>query len=290
MFDPPEMVPYTKIDEKELDSAEHRAQARKLANESMVLLKNDGLLPLKPGIKKIAVVGPLADQTRPLIGNYAGQPTHIVSMLDGLKAEFPERNHHLSFPGTQFLRTDGNPVPDSSSDHSRRQARPEGGLQRRHDAQAADAGQRAPTPIVSRTETNVKLTESNLPRRLPGRKSFGVQWSGFLTPTGIRRLPCRHSLRGLCKADGRRQAGSDGVQWRRRAGAGVGRVHLEKGQKVALSIIYGSMNGKPHAELIWAKVNNAPSPEAIAAAKNADVVIAVVGITSQLEGEEMPVS
>ncbi len=44
MFDPPEMVPYTKIDEKELDSAEHRALARKLANESMVLLKNDGAL------------------------------------------------------------------------------------------------------------------------------------------------------------------------------------------------------------------------------------------------------
>ena len=48
--------------------------------------------------------------------------------------------------------------------------------------------------------------------------------------------------------------------------------------------------GKPHAELIWAKVNNAASPEAVAAAKNADAVIAVVGITSQLEGEEMPVS
>ena len=49
-------------------------------------------------------------------------------------------------------------------------------------------------------------------------------------------------------------------------------------------------NGKAQAELIWAKANNAPSPEAITAAKNADVVIAVVGITSQLEGEEMPVS
>ena len=57
MFDPPEIVPFTKIDEKELDSSEHRAHARKLANESMVLLKNDGLLPLKPGIKKIALPG-----------------------------------------------------------------------------------------------------------------------------------------------------------------------------------------------------------------------------------------
>ena len=102
MFDPPDMVPYTKIDEKELDSPVHRAHARKLANESMVLLKNDGMLPLKPEIQRIAVVGPLADQTRPLMGNYAGQPTHIVSILDGLHAEFP--NATITFvPGTQFL-------------------------------------------------------------------------------------------------------------------------------------------------------------------------------------------
>ena len=110
MFDPPEMVPYAKIDEKELDSPEHRALARKLANESMVLLKNDGTLPLKSGITKIAVVGPLADQTKVLLGNYNGTPTHSVSMLDGLKAEFPQAK--ITFvPGTQFLRNDGNPVP-----------------------------------------------------------------------------------------------------------------------------------------------------------------------------------
>src|SRR5271167_1446561 len=111
MFDPPGMVPFTKIDEKELDSAEHRTHARRLANESMVLLKNDGLLPLKPEIRKIAVVGPLADETRVLLGNYAGTPTHSVSVLDGLKAEFP--NATITYvPGTQFLRNDGNPVPD----------------------------------------------------------------------------------------------------------------------------------------------------------------------------------
>ncbi|MFZ0663432.1 MAG: glycoside hydrolase family 3 N-terminal domain-containing protein, partial [Acidobacteriaceae bacterium] len=58
MFDPPSMVPYTKIPESELSSPAHRALALKLADESMVLLKNDGTLPLKPGIKRIAVVGP----------------------------------------------------------------------------------------------------------------------------------------------------------------------------------------------------------------------------------------
>jgi Beta-glucosidase-related glycosidases len=109
-FDPPEMVPYSKIDEKELDSTEHRALARRLANESMVLLKNDGTLPLKQGKLKIAVVGPLADQTRYLLGNYNGTPTHTVSVLEGLRAEFPEAQINF-VPGTQFLRADGDPVP-----------------------------------------------------------------------------------------------------------------------------------------------------------------------------------
>ena len=75
MFDPPDMVPYTKIDpESELNSPAHRALARKLANESMVLLKNDGTLPLKQASRSIAVVGPLADQTQVLLGNYTGIP------------------------------------------------------------------------------------------------------------------------------------------------------------------------------------------------------------------------
>jgi beta-glucosidase len=290
MFDPPDMVPYTKIDEKELDSAEHRAEARKLANESMVLLKNDGLLPLKPGIRKIAVVGPLADQTRPLLGNYAGQPTHIISILDGLHAEFP--NATINFvPGTQFLRADGTPVPDALL------TTPEGkpGLKADYNEGMRrgqpEAGSKPTAPIVSRTESNVKLSEGNLPSEISGKKSFGVQWSGFLTPTesGDFLVGIRCSGFGRVTVDDKQVAaafggGSHGLA------SGVGRVHLEKGHKVAIEVSYGDRNGKAQAELIWAKANNAPSAEAIAAAKNADVVIAVVGITSQLEGEEMPVS
>ena len=148
MFDPPEMVPYAAIDEKELDSAEHRSQARKLANESMVLLKNDGLLPLKPEIRRIAVVGPLADQTRPLIGNYAGQPTHIVSIMDGLKAEFPKAAHHLRAWNT-VPKHRRNPRARCSTDHCRRQAWSQRQLQRRRARRAWRRSKSA--PIVSRT-------------------------------------------------------------------------------------------------------------------------------------------
>ena len=287
MFDPPEMVPYTKIDEKELDSAAHREHARKLANESMVLLKNDGLLPLKPEIKKIAVVGPLADQTRPLIGNYAGEPTHIVSILDGLKAEFP--NASITFvPGTRFLRTDGTPIPNALL------TTPEGktGLKADYNEgmRGGPGSETKNTPIVSRTEPNVKLTKENLPAEVAERKTFGVRWSGFLTPeeSGDFLLGIRCKGFGRLTVNGKQVASAFGDYGE--PVSGVGRVHLEKGRKVALEITYGSRDGNVQAELIWTKANNAPSPEAVAAAKNADVVIAVLGITSRLEGEEMPVS
>jgi beta-glucosidase len=286
MFDPPDMVPYTKIDEKELDSAEHRAFARKLANESMVLLKNDGTLPLKPGIKKIAVVGPLADQTRVLLGNYAGQPTHSVSLLDGLKAEFPNATI-TCVPGTQFLRNEGSPVPDNFLTD------PDGkpGLKAEYSEFMGRPSAQSNAPaLVSRTEPNVNLTDGNLPSEVAGKRSIGVRWSGFITvpDTGDYLVGVRGMGFGRLSIDGKQVAmlGSRGE-----VGASVGRAHLVKGQKAELSLMYGSMGGsKPQAQLIWTKVNDAPSPEAIAAAKNADVVIAAVGITSSLEGEEMPVT
>jgi len=286
MFDPPEMVPYSKIDEKELDSAEHRALARKLANESMVLLKNDGVLPLKAGVKKIAVVGPLADQTRVLLGNYNGVPTHTVSVLEGLKAEFPSAE--IKFvPGTQFLRNDGKPVPDDLL------TTPDGkpGLKTEYDeTQGLGLNMAPPKPITTRVETSLDMSEANLPTEVQGKKNLFVQWSGFLTPqqSGDYQI-------GML-ADGFAQLMVDGKQvaleyMTNGAEAKMGRVHLEKGKQVSLHAIYGLMGtAKPRAQLIWAPLDMTPSPDAFAAARDADLVVAVVGITSQLEGEEMPVS
>ena len=287
MFDPPDMVPYAKVDEKELDSPEHRARARKIADESMVLLKNDGTLPLKSGTTKIAVVGPLADQTRVLLGNYTGVPTHIVSVLDGLKAELP--NAKITFvPGTQFLRNDGNPLPSNLL------TTPDGkpGVKAEYSEwRGLDLGPSAkPTLLTSRVEPNVDLSGSSLPSEVAGKKSIGVQWTGFLTPadSGDYLIGVRASGFARLAIDGKlvaQEFRTHGME------AKLGLVHLEKGQKVALSLSYGQTSeGQPWAQLIWARVNNAPSPEAVAAARSADVVIAVVGITSELEGEEMPVS
>jgi beta-glucosidase len=287
MFDPSGMVPYAQIDEKELDSPEHRVLARKLANESMVLLKNDGILPLEPRITKIAVVGPLADQTKVLLGNYTGTPTHTVSMLEGLEAEFPKAK--ITFvPGTQFLRNEGTPVPDNllaTADGKPGLKAEYGNWQGIELAPGAK-----PAPLMSRVEPNVDLTESSLPAEAAGKKSVGVQWTGFLTPPGSGDYLIGIRADGFARVtvDGQEVAEefeTHGVQ------AKLGRVHLDKGQKVELSVNYANMSGgPPRAQLIWARVNNAPSTEAVTAARNADVVIAVVGITSELEGEEMPVN
>jgi beta-glucosidase len=287
MFDPADTDPYSKIDPAQLNSPAHRELARKLADESMVLLKNDGTLPLRPGIRNIAVVGPLADQTRVLLGNYAGRPTHTVSVLEGLEAEFP--NAKITFvPGTQFLRNDGNPVPNSllttpdgkpglKAEYSNWQGRPTG------------RGPR-PAPVATRIEPNADLSGNNIPSELSDRKAIGVRWTGFLTvpDTGDYLIGVRADGFASLSVDGKPVAR---VFMTQGAENKLGRVHLEKGHKVALDLMYGnSGTGEPQAQLIWAKVNTAPSPEAVAAARNADVVIAVVGITSELEGEEMPVS
>ncbi len=111
LFDPPEMVAYARIPFSENDSEAHRKLALKVARETMVLLKNDGILPLKPG-KKIAVVGPLADSIRVLEDNYNGTPSRPVSALEGLQKEFGAAQVAFA-PGTRFLRT-GNPVPSEA--------------------------------------------------------------------------------------------------------------------------------------------------------------------------------
>ena len=77
-------------------------------------------------------------------------------------------------------------------------------------------------------------------------------------------------------------------------GSRMGRVHLEKGQKSLFTSMRctgrRAATRKQSARLVWAKVEDGPSPAALEAARKADVVIAVVGITSELEGEEMPVN
>jgi beta-glucosidase len=278
MFDPADSGPYGNIEKSELDSAAHRTLARRMGNESMVLLKNDGVLPLKSA-KRITIVGPLAEQTAVLLGNYNGSPTHTVSVLEGMKAEFPEAK--ITYvPGTQFLSNHGDPLPASVLTTA--DGKP--GLQAEYHARPDFEAKTM--PIASRVESVINLNESNVPEQAKRNQRLSVHWTGFLNPNAT-----GDYLFGI-RSDGfARISVSDRLitqGWGN--GTKLGQVHLEKGSAVKLDVVYNvGREGKIEAQLIWDRVNNAPDPAAVTAAKNADVVIAVVGITSRLEGEEMPV-
>ncbi|HEY9167543.1 MAG TPA: glycoside hydrolase family 3 C-terminal domain-containing protein [Candidatus Kryptonia bacterium] len=86
MFDPPDAVPYNKITISDNDTEPHRQLARKVADESIVLLKNAGnFLPLKKNLKSVAVIGAYADDIAILLGNYEGTPSRPVTLLRGIK-------------------------------------------------------------------------------------------------------------------------------------------------------------------------------------------------------------
>ena len=287
MFDPSEMVPYNKIDEKLLDSPQHRALARKLANESMVLLKNDGILPLKTSGVKIAVVGPLANQTKVLLGNYNGAPTHSVSVLEGLKAEFPQAQIHF-VEGTHFLSKDSSPVPASLLSTDGKPGVRTSYLLLNEAMMMGSAP--PPAPLATRIEPAIGNHGGTLPTEIAGKPGIIVNSDATLTPdeTGDYNLGIRSDGFSRITLDGKvvnMAYMTNGVETK------LGRAHLEKGKTYALSVQYPLPQGTtPEPVLVWSKADLKPSPEAVAAARDADVVVAVVGITSELEGEEMPVN
>jgi len=286
MFDPPEMVPYTKIDETQLDSAEHRALARKLANESMVLLKNDGVLPLKkPGLT-IAVVGPLADQTKVLLGNYNGTPSHTVSILEGIRKEFGGATINY-VAGTQFLGHDAAPVPASALTVD---GKP--GIEASYSLLDLSNlnNPSVSKPVAVRVERTLDAAANQIPADAATVHPLAVRWEGSLTApeSGDYNLGLMASGFFRIQLDGKNVTSSYGGHANE---AKLGRVHLDAGKPVTLRVEYSpGEDESPSAKLVWSKVDLAPQPAAIAAAKKADVVVAVVGITSELEGEEMQVS
>jgi beta-glucosidase len=100
MFDPPERVRWARIPISVLDQPAHRALARQVARESIVLLKNaGGVLPLRKDLGTIAVIGPNADDRRMLLGNYEGAPADSITPLRGIREAVS--------PGTRVLYARG---------------------------------------------------------------------------------------------------------------------------------------------------------------------------------------
>ena len=287
MFDPPEMVPYSKIDESELNSDAHRALALRLANESMVLLKNDGVLPVKTADTKIAVIGPLAEQTRVLLGNYNGIPTHTVSILEGLKKEFAGATINF-VPGTQFLSKETQAVPAALLTTDGKPGVKTTYL--KENISTLEGVEGTAPVIAARVEPGIHTLAQAQPAEAAATEPVTIRWETTLTPTETADydLGVETDSYFRLSIDGKKLTNSDnpnGVETK------TGRVHLEAGKGYQLMLEYARANKTaPHLKLVWTKQGRSVDPAAVTAAQSADVVVAVVGITSELEGEEMQVT
>jgi beta-glucosidase len=287
MFDPPELDPYSTIDERGLNSPENRSLARQIANESMVLLKNDGVLPLKTAGIKMAVVGPLANQTKVLLGNYNGAPTYTVSILDGLLKQFPHDTITYA-TGTQFLDHDATAMPASTLTVDGRQ-----GVQvrfSRFDMSDINNPKVMP-PVASSMESELDASKLRLPPTAANLHPLVIQYDGSLSVPETGDYNLGLSARGFFRLEIGGKKVTSSYDANPDMAPRMGRIHLEAGKPVELHVDYAPAQGRtPEAKLVWSRVDFRPRPDAVDAAKNADVVIAVLGITSELEGEEMQVS
>jgi beta-glucosidase len=278
MFDPPAMVKYAQTPLSENDSAAHRALALKAARETMVLLKNKGILPLDQTTMKIAVVGPLADSAHVLEGNYNGVPSRSVTALDGIRNQFPKAKVTFE-PGTQFLRT-GPPVPGSMLWTVEGKPGLRGEYFKGTDLNGV--------PFVTRVDKDVNFQFAE-PAPGMAAQNFSVRWTGFLKPldSGAYDL-------GMTGDDGYR-VWLDGKllveDWSSHGPTTkTAKVTLDKSRRYALKVEYFQGGGGAVARLVLSHVVAHLQEAALAAAKEAEVTIAVVGISSELENEEMTVN
>jgi len=279
MFDPPEMVQYAQVSDSEIASPANRELALKVAQESMVLLKNNGVLPLRPNLKQIAVIGPLAASALVLAGNYGGTPPSTTTVLEGIQKQFGSAQVTYA-EGTNFLRQESLIPPPAYSTA---------------DGQPGIMGEYFPNkefkgpPLVVRRDAYINLEP--LPHHQdsltqpPGLTDFSIRWTGFLTPAqsaGYRMFTSGHTNRlwldGKLVIDDLAPEGT----------AAEPVIELQKGHKYALRL-ESIVQDDGGSELSWLSLISDPLSLALQQAVQADVIVAVVGITSQLEGEELPV-
>ncbi|RST32299.1 glycoside hydrolase family 3 protein [Sphingomonas ginkgonis] len=268
-----------------INTPDHQALALRAAIESMVLLKNDRTLPLAPGVR-IALVGPLADATRVLRGNYSSPASAPpISVLEGLRRALPGAT--IRYVPFMPSITDGDPVPASAF------VTPDGAPGLRADyynARVPDAGKGGPAqfesaPVASQVEPGLASSAATLGKVAERHRTV---WTGSLVApeTGTYRIAVT-GVTGDMQVGGRAAVRSD-----RQSGWGdplkLVTVELRKGERYPLRFETRS-GGSGQPGMFWKRISTDDNAALADAARNADVVVAVVGLTSDLEGEEMPV-
>lgn len=310
MFDPVgsslDRIPFSTV-----ASDSNRVLSRKAAEESIVLLKNDGALPLKAP-EKIAVIGPTADLLPSILGNYVGTPLHPVTPLDGVMKQF-KSTPILYAQGSTLAEGVGVPVPRTAFGLNK-------GLKTEFFATADWTGR----PVATETEPLIQTDwESAKPRPEVDTHNYSVRWSGTISAPAPGHYvfliepadafpytpweTYRFVLDGKALSEGGLREGqtiSNPGHLNGAAGASPTAPPVQLNPKAAV-IPVDFADTKEHqfqleyshsgdqsgggVTLKWEAPAQAQLDEAVARAKEAGVVVAFVGLSPQLEGEEMPI-
>ncbi|MFS1701892.1 glycoside hydrolase family 3 C-terminal domain-containing protein [Alteromonas sp. AMM-1] len=292
MFDPDSSVPYSSIPMESVGSAEHLALTLQASEKSLVLLKNNGVLPLKQGIK-VAVIGPNGDNQDVLLGNYNGLPVNPVTVLDGIANKVGKENVTYA-PGSaliadiyghwQTLDSDvlfhrdanGNLQPGAKVSYF--------AVERSKMTNFAHPHFPANmTGEAAATETLNELTIRNMHSPVTGKMldDYGMVVKAELVPTT--------SDDYLFDGNGTISLNGKPVQ---------GAVSLKAGETYALEITHvfatdpvsnTADNLLQEWQLRWVNQSAKLLADAKQAAEQADVIVMAVGISPRIEGEEMPV-
>ena len=301
MFDPPSAVAFNQIPFSEDDSPQHRRLALRAAQESIVLLKNqDGMLPFKANLKTLAVIGPSAESLAALEGNYNGTPSHPVYPLEGIRKLFAGKAKIVYAQGSPYVEQLSVPVP-SSVFHQPGGAGP--GLKGEYFSNTDFSGK----PVVTRVDPQIQF-DWNAAAPVPGlsMKAFAVRWTGTLTPPGPGtytfsvpkpgwhpgggKMGFRVLLDNQPVLDTTLSVPSTWLADGKKEPQTTFQVNFEDTKPHAFQLEYViSSLSAGHVTLNWQPPVDVLRDEAVKAAQQADAVVAFVGLSPNLEGEEMPI-
>jgi beta-glucosidase len=276
MFDPPERVPFSSIPYSVNDSEEHRRLALEAARKSIVLLKNDNqVLPLAATVRRIAVIGPSADDDEALLGNYNGFSKKQVAPLEGIEHQFDGKAEVRYALGATYTSQSASIIPAAA-------LRPPSGTGHGLLAEYFDNPEFQGQPKLARVEPRPYL-EAGMSD--PAVRGASVRWSGTL------RAPVTGEYTISTRGDARRAAIHLFLDGQELAEANPP-ISLEAGKPYPLRVQYTPPQGPfgGSVQVVWIPPAEPLLAQAIETVKNSDVTVAFLGLNPSLEGEEMRVS
>lgn len=284
MFDPTSMVKYAQTPAAVLESAEHKAHALKMAQQSIVLLRNEkNTLPLIKKVKKIVVLGPNADNRISVLGNYNGNPTEVITALQGIKNKLGSNTEVVYEKAINFTNDTLLTYADISNQYAYEGT---SGFKAEYFNNKDLKGE----PLVTRTE----------------KKLDNFWQEGAEVVAGIRanNFSARYSTNYTAAKDGDitfEIEADDGYKFiindkevlaawtRNRWGARTFKLPIKKDSVYKLVIEYWQGEGKGNISLRAGNFEKTDMNALMNRMADADAIVYVGGISPQLEGEEMKV-